>query len=116
MHVTDFPYYTLILSENSDDVFNYYIVDEMHGLKRGDEIHGWCNISPKDGKPYVFINLSNCKDDILTTALVYHEMMHLSSYKFDGCWDSHEEEMISFAENETYKVVDIIKTCKNCKS
>jgi hypothetical protein len=42
--------------------------------------------------------------------------MHLSSYKFDGCWDSHEEEMISFAENETYKVVDIIKTCKNCKN
>jgi hypothetical protein len=44
--------------------------------------------------------------------LVMHEMMHLSGEKFNGCWDSDEENMITFAEEEAYKVVEIIKGLK----
>jgi hypothetical protein len=72
-------------------------------------IAGWCNISPTNGKYFVFINLSRCTNDIKTTGLVMHEMMHLSSNIFQGNWETKEEEMITFAEEETYKVVDIIK-------
>lgn len=113
MKIENYKLYTLILSYNADDVFNYYRVEKMHGLERGSTIHGWCNVSPFDGKPYVFINLNYCTDDIYTTGIVMHEMMHLSSYKYDQDWSSYEEEMISFAEIETYKIVNIIKNYKN---
>jgi hypothetical protein len=36
-------------------------------------------------------------------------MMHLSFNLFNYDLKNKEEEIISFAENETYKVVDIIK-------
>ena len=120
MQIFNFGLYTLILSYNPCDIFKYYEVSEMHGLNllhcqkynnttEDAYIAGWCNLSPKDNKPFVFINLSRCTNDIKTTGLVFHEMMHLSGHKYQGCWDSDEENMITFAENETYKVVELIK-------
>ncbi len=111
--------YTLILSHNPCDIFKHYEVSEMHGLNLADcekynnttedaYIAGWCNLSPKDNKPFVFINLSRCTNDIKTTGLVFHEMMHLSSIKYNANMESYEEEMITFAENETYKILNII--------
>ncbi len=38
--------------------------------------------------------------------------MHLAGIQYDGCWDSDEENMITFAENETYKVVELINKRK----
>lgn len=134
MIVYQFATYVLLLSYNPCDIFTYYNVSEMHGLNAIDcqahantkdsaYIAGWTNYVPKASGKYkskdnvfVFINLSRCNDDIHTTALVMHEMMHLSGHMYDGCWDSHEEEMISFAEKETYKVVELIKKVKNEKS
>jgi hypothetical protein len=120
MHIFNFGLYTLILSHNPCDIFKCYQVSEMHGLNLADcekynnttedaYIAGLCNLSPKDNKPFVFINLSRCINDIKTTGLVFHEMMHLAGIKYEGCWDSDEENMITFAENETYKVVELIK-------
>lgn len=130
MVVIEYTLYTLILSFNPCDVFDYYNVIEMHGLNLADcqahknnkeqaYIAGWCNYVPKasneytlEDKCFVYINLSRCNNDIETTATVFHEMMHLSGHIYNGCWDSHEEEIITFAEKETYKVVKIIKEYK----
>ena len=123
MHIFNFALYTLILSHDPCDIFKYYKMTEMHGLNLKDcseytntpddtYIAGWTNIAPDNGKPFVFINLSRCTNDVLTTGIVFHEMMHLAGMKYEGCWDSDEENMITFAENETYKVVEIIKKLK----
>ena len=125
-----FATYTLLLSYNPCDLFTHYDVTEMHGLNLADcqahanttesaYIAGLCNYVPKlsgdyskDNEHFVFINLSRCTNDIRTTGLVMHEMMHLSGELYNGCWDSHEEEMITWAESEAYKVVEIIKGLK----
>lgn len=130
MLVFTFAAYTLLLSHNPCDVFTHFGVTEMHGLNLADcnahantkdsaYIAGWCNYVPKqsgdystDNKHFVFINLSRCTNDIRTTGLVMHEMMHLSGELYNGCWDSHEEEMITWAEEETYKLVEIINSIK----
>jgi hypothetical protein len=102
----------------------------MHGLSLAEcEAHpnttesayiaGLCNYEPKesgdyskDNKHFVFINLSRCTNDIRTMGLVMHEMMHLSGELYNGCWDSDEENIITWAEEEAYKVVEIIKQTK----
>lgn len=123
MYIFNFAFYTLILSYQPCDIFKYYEVTEMHGLSLSDcekynntaddsYLSGWCNLSPKDNKPFVFINLSRCTDDVVTTATVFHEMMHLSTLKYNEDWINKEEEMITFAENETYKIVKTIKQKK----
>jgi hypothetical protein len=60
-------------------------------------------VSP-DGKPFVFINLKRCTNDVRTTGLVMHEMLHLFWMLGDD-----EETIITSAEQETYRVVDLIK-------
>jgi len=126
MKIFSFTLYTLILSHNPCDVFKFYKVTEMHGLNLKDcenynnttedaYIAGLTNVSPIDGKQFVFINLSRCTDDIKTFGLVMHEMMHLSL-------DLHnndlfqEEEIITWAELESYKVFKLIKKTKLWKN
>ena len=118
----NFDKYNLLLSFNPCEIFTHFVVTEMHGLSLPDclihtnntkqaYIAGLCNYVPKasgdytkDNENFVFINLSRCTDDIHTTGLVMHEMMHLS---FD--LHTEEEELIGWAEKETYKIVKIIK-------
>ena len=118
MNIFSFTLYTLILSHNPCDVFKFYKVTEMHGLKLEDcekynnttedaYIAGLANVSPIDGKQFVFINLSRCTDDIKTFGLIMHEMMHLSIDLHDNDL-SQEEEIITWAELESYKVFKLI--------
>jgi hypothetical protein len=37
----------------------------------------------------------------------------MSSYRYDGCWDSHEEDMISWAELEARIIFDFIKPLRH---
>ena len=115
MNVVPSGNYDLLFSYNPCDIFHYYNIDEMHGLNLYDCINynntkesayfaGWCNIIPNSNRHYVFINLSRCNNDIETFGLIMHELMHLS---FDLHKD--EEELITWAENESYKVFQIIK-------
>ena len=98
----------------------------MHGLNLEDcknynntsqdaYIAGLCNFVPKpdnnykNGDPkFLFINLSRCTDDIKTFGLIMHELMHQS---FDVHNDdiSKEQEIITWAELEAYKVFEIVK-------
>jgi hypothetical protein len=113
-----FVLYTLLLSYNPCDIFTHYNVTEMHGLNLVDcekhnnttesaYIAGWCNIIPNSDKNFVFINLSRCNTDIETFGLIMHELMHLS---FDMHRD--EEEIITWAELESYKVFEIVNNAK----
>jgi predicted aminopeptidase len=114
--------YVLLLSYNPCDIFDYYNVNEMHGLNKADcaahvnstesaYIAGWTNYVPKasgeyddDDPRFIFINLSRCTDTAHTVGLIMHEMMHQSFYLHKD-----EEEIITWAEEETYQVYDIIK-------
>jgi hypothetical protein len=115
--------YVLLLSYSPCDIFTHYGVSQMHGLNVTDcmnhtnnddqsYIAGWCNEIPNDTGYYVFINLSRCNDDVSTTALVFHEMMHLSGRLHQDDWENREEDMITFAENQTYTTVKIINQIK----
>jgi hypothetical protein len=35
--------------------------------------------------------------------------MHMAGILYDGCWDSHEEEMITWAEEEANDIIGILK-------
>jgi hypothetical protein len=107
--------YDLLLSYDPCDIFTYYNVSEMHGLnlkdcqnykntKKNAYIAGWCNYIPNSDRHFVFINLSRCNNQIETFGLIMHELMHLS---FDLHTD--EEELITWAEVESYKVYKSIK-------
>jgi len=118
--------YILLLSYNPCDVFTYYNVTEMHGLsltecqaynntKDDSYIAGFSNFVPKESKNYndtdarfVYINLSRCNNDAQTMSLVMHEMMHHSFWLHN--YDmTKEEEIITWAENESYDVMEIIR-------
>lgn len=111
--------YDLLLSYSPCDIFTHYNVTEMHGLNLQDCINhnntqqssyiaGWCNLIPNSHRHYIFINLSRCNNDIETFGLVMHELMHLS---FDLHTD--EEELITWAENESYEVFELIKNYRS---
>lgn len=119
--------YTLLLSRNPCDLFTYFNVEEMHGLNAIDcaahenttedsYIAGLCNFIPKESGEYtdddprfVFINLSRCTDSLNTFGLIMHELMHQSFalHKYDV---NKEEEIITWAEEESYELFKLIKT------
>jgi hypothetical protein len=108
--------YILLLSYNPCDVFTYYEVEQMHGLSltecmaynnTSDDayIAGWSNFVPNEtDKRFVFINLSRCGSDVETFGLIMHELMHQSFHMHID-----EEEIITWAEEESYEVFKIIK-------
>ena len=120
MKTFQFDNYTLLLSDDPCDVFIHFKRSGMHGLNLKDclaynntsddaYIAGWTNIAPDNGKPFVFINLARCTDDIKTTGLDMHEMSHLFwLLNYDNLKEK-EEEIITNAEEETYKIVKLIK-------
>jgi hypothetical protein len=118
--------YILLLSYNPCDIFTYYNVTEMHGLSltecqaynntfEDSYIAGFSNFVPKESNQYhdsdarfVYINLSRRGNDVQTMGLVMHEMMHHSLWLHN--YDvSKEEEIISWAEEESYEVIKTIK-------
>ena len=120
MKVYKFNDYDLILSYDPSDVFKYYDVSEMHGLNLKDclnhpntsedsYIAGWCNISPESGKPFVFINLTRCTDDMHTTGLIIHELNHLYWLLYQATLFDSEEKIITRAEEETYRIFQLVR-------
>jgi hypothetical protein len=127
MYVIEMSLYTLILSYNPCDIFTYYNVEKMHGLSASEcHVHennesqayiaGWCNYAPKESGEYVdgdrvfvFINLSRCTDDVHTMGLIMHEMMHLSFLVNGSDVEEDEEEIITWAEEQSYEVYKLVK-------
>lgn len=119
--------YILLLSYNPCDIFEYFNVDTMYGLnfldcekhsntKDSAYIAGWSNFVPKASGEYlsnddrfVFINLSRCTDTVKTMGLIMHEMMHHSLWMHSYNAETREEDIITWAEEESYEVCKIIK-------
>lgn len=118
--VHEYPRYTLLIGKCPKDLFDYFSVDEMHGLSLEEAnaykespddsyIAGLCNLSPTDNKYFVFINLTRCQTDVELTATLFHEMMHLM-YRLFVVFN--EEDFITTAEQETLKAVALVKGVK----
>jgi len=107
----EFDDYCILIGTDALSIFDYYQVDEMHGLSRagavkriaegGTYIDGWVNYGPGMTKPYLFLNqaafLYNYKD----ITLVMHEYCHMALLLHNYDVTKQEEEIITFAENST---------------
>jgi len=110
--------YTLLLSYDPCEIFEYYRTDQMHGLNYEDckchennsersYIAGWSNVVPNQTYRFVFINLTRANNDIELFALLMHELMHESfaRHKYDI---DKEEDIITWAEEEAKEIYGII--------
>lgn len=115
----EFDDYILYTSFDACSIFEEFEMINIHGLNYYDciffdnsnddtYIAGWCNLIPNSDKYYVFINLSRCNSDIETFGLLMHELMHLSIHLHNEDL-KFEEEIITWAESEAYKLFPIIK-------
>lgn len=111
--------YTLLLSYNPCEIFSFLKVSNLHGLYYADcilhenttenaYIAGWCNYYPDSDKFFVFINLSRCTSDFETTLLIFHEMLHAAMIVYNLNLE-YEEQIVTWAENETRQVFNLIK-------
>lgn len=130
MKKIDMGDYVLLVGNNATEIFDYYNVQEMHGLNRKDAqaeevdktkgngvyIYGWTNYDPADKKltakapykPFLFINLGTFKKYSLTekATAVMHETMHMSILLNNWKITDKEEEVISYAEEQANKIID----------
>lgn len=124
--------YCLILGEDATEIFKRYDVNNMHGLsldkaisriaQGGTYIDGLSNYHPEDKdmnlkpKPFLFLNMysiqNNYSNERIPT-LVMHECMHMANMLWSYRTDSHEEEMITWAENEANEIVKLLKKEKH---
>ena len=122
--------YILLIGNNATEVFDYYKVEEMHGLNRKDAqaeevdktvgngvyIYGLTNYDPADKKltakdpykPFLFINLGTFKKYSLTEKAtgIMHETMHMSILLNNWKITDKEEEVITYAEDEANKIIE----------
>jgi len=82
-----YPEYTLIVGEKSEDIFNFFGVEELHGLYKKDcydnpgnaYIAGLCNVYPEDhSKLFLFLNATRLGNGYKDVLLIMHESMHMS--------------------------------------
>lgn len=106
--IKQFPQFTLIVGKSSDP-FDYYGVEEMHGLKKSEcydtktdaYIAGLCNVNPNNSNEiFLFLNKIRFNSDHKDLLLIMHETMHLSLELWghnlqDG---DLEEKVITWAE------------------
>ena len=117
----EFPEFTLIVGEKSEDIFNFFGVDEMHGLKkvecydRSDDVYiaGLCNVFPNEkNKIFLFLNRFRFQNNFKDSLLIMHECMHLS-LELKGRnlnQGDLEEEVITWAEETAAKIYELIKS------
>lgn len=130
MKKIDMGKYIVLFGDNATEIFDYYKVDEMHGLNRKDAqaeevdktvgngvyIYGWTNYDPADKKltakepykPFIFINLGTFKRYSLTekATAIMHETMHMAILLNNWKINDKEEEVISFAEEQANKIIE----------
>ena len=128
--------YIVILGNDATEIFDYYKVQEMHGLNRKDAqaeevdkstgngvyIYGLTNYDPADKKltakapykPFLFLNMGTFKKYSPTekATAVMHETMHMSILLNNWNIKDNEEEAIGFAEEQANKIIEKLKTTK----
>jgi len=118
-----YPKYTLIIGEKSEDVFNFFGVEELHGLYKKDcydnpgdaYIGGLCNVYPDDhSKLFLFLNATRLGNGYKDVLLIMHESMHLSleihgtDLTYKGV--DIEEIAITWAEENADSIYNFIKS------
>ena len=107
----------LLIIGQSSDIFDYFGVEELHGLKRSEcydtpddaYIAGLCNQFPDDSsKQFLFINEIRIGRSYKDVLLIMHETMHLSleingHNLEDG---DKEEETITYAEEVALEICE----------
>ena len=125
----DMGKYILLVGDNATEIFDYYKVQEMHGLSRKDAqaeeidkttgngvyIYGFTNYDPADKKltakdpykPFLFLNMGTFKKYSLTekATAIMHETMHMAILLNNWKITDKEEEVIQFAEDEANKII-----------
>jgi len=128
--------YILLIGNDATEIFDYYKVDEMHGLNRKDAqaqevdkstgngvyIYGWSNYDPADKKltakdpykPFLFINMGTFRKYNITEKAtgIMHETMHMGILLNNWNIKNKEEEVITYAENEANKIIEKLKNTK----
>ena len=111
----------LLIIGKSSDIFDYFGVEELHGLKRTEcydtpndaYIAGLCNQFPDDSsKQFLFINEIRIGRSYKDVLLIMHETMHLSleingHNLEDG---DKEEETITYAEEVALEICEHLKS------
>jgi hypothetical protein len=134
MKKIDMGKFVLLIGKDATEIFDYYGVDQMHGLNRKDAqaeevdktkgngiyIYGWTNYDPKDkkltakspNKPFLFLNKKHFKGTYKDITLVNHEAMHMVILLNNWNIKDKEEEAIGQAEEWTNKIVKVLKLDK----
>lgn len=131
IYTKQFKDFLLILGEKSVDVFNYFKVDEMHGLTKKDAlkykensqqayIYGLANYIPKkpgnykDGDPgFVFLNLNRMNGTYKDYLGIMHETVHISLLVNNWDIENKEEEIVTNAEKYAEDIIQYMETIKN---
>lgn len=131
IYTKQFKDFLLILGEKSVDVFNYFKVDEMHGLTKKDAlkhkensqqayIYGLSNYIPKksgnykDGDPgFVFLNLNRMNGTYKDYLGIMHEAVHISLLINNWDIENKEEEIVTNAEKYAEDIIQYMETIKN---
>lgn len=107
--------YEFLIGEDAIELFDYYGVDELHGLNRtacikrmeegGTYFDGMCNFIPNDySRFYIFINLSACDGSYRDITLIQHECTH-GGFKYYDYNIDKEEEIITWGEELTNEIM-----------
>jgi hypothetical protein len=125
MITKQFPKFLLILGKKSVDLFNYFKVDELHGLSKEDAekypetkndayIMGMCNYIPKKSGEYksgdalyLFINMNRLNDTYKDYTAIMHECFHLS-LSLNNWNVNKEERIVSDAEMYANEIIGFI--------
>lgn len=121
--------YILLVGNDATEIFDYYKVQEMHGLNRADAqaeevdkttgngvyIYGLTNYDPADKKltgkdpykPFLFLNMGTFKKYSLTekATAIMHETVHMAILLNNWKITDKEEEVISYAEEQANKII-----------
>ncbi len=116
-----FSFFTLIVGKKSSDMFDYFGVEEMHGLKKSEcydkpgdcYIAGFCNVYPDDSsKHYLFLNSFRFNKTYLDYLLIMHECSHLSLEKHGRNLEDGqvEEDMVTWSEETAIDIIEFLKS------
>lgn len=120
-----YPEYTLIIGKKSEDIFNFFGVNELHGLYKKDcydsfdnaYIAGLSNVYPNNANElFLFLNSSRLGNGYKDILLIMHESMHLSleihgtDLTFKGV--DIEEIAITWAEENSELIYKFLKNKK----
>ena len=111
---------TLLVGVNALSLFDYYGVDELHGLNKkdclkrmkqgGTYFDGFQNLIPYEkDQYYLFINNSSLTDNELNNfGLIFHESTHYFFEKYYDSLKENEEQLITEAEIMAKEICKLI--------